>query len=80
MKKAKEMFEQLGYEQFVFKPELGIKYRKKENKDIIEIDFDGINRKVYKCRKNFYEMQGLFINMQELEAINQMCRELEWYR
>ena len=70
MSKADKMYEELEYE----KEE---KYREIEYKNVDDkiITFD-LEKKNVTCN-NFYSGYES-INMQELQAINQKCKELEW--
>lgn len=85
MSKADTMFEELGYKKeesfnlISFDKEFNDKYRgfnknKKTFKCLYTITFDIDNKTFYKgsnCRHNT-------ITMQELQAINQKCKELGW--
>ncbi len=68
MSKADKMFEELGYEKFE-----GLRTIDFYNNDGL-IQFDK-NYKVIHINKN---EETDFIAMQELEAINEKCKELGW--
>ena len=71
-KTADEMFETLGY--YKDFDETTHEYRKEEDGDLFEIDFWLKEKTV---SKNYYRDMG-YITMQELQAINKKCKELEW--
>lgn len=74
-----EMFKELGYGKNVDTPTNFIYQNEKNNK---EIRF----YKIYKCVEvsliEFDEFEGnsIFFTMQELQAINEKCQELEWIK
>ena len=70
MNESEKMFEKLGYEQEEKYRE--IEYKNNDDKIII---FD-LEKKNVTCN-NFYSGYES-INMQELQAINQKCKELRW--
>ena len=72
MSEADKMFEELGY--YKDFDDIIHEYRKEENGDLFEIDFWLDDKEV---SKNSYCEIG-YITMQELQAINQKCKELEW--
>lgn len=69
MSKADEMFKKLGYEN-VRETEYWIVYKGKEK----DIDFN----KKYKTIEVENGMESKKITMQELQAINEKVRELQW--
>ena len=69
MSEAEEMFEKLGYEN-VRETEYWIVYKGKEK----DIDFN----KKYKTIEVENGMESKKITMQELQAINEKCKELGW--
>ena len=69
MSKADEMFKELGYEN-VRETEYWIVYKGKEK----DIDFN----KKYKTIEVENGMESKKITMQELQAINEKVRELQW--
>ena len=70
---AKEMFRKLGYKKITMEfmgDELRkIKYENISNKDRIEF---------YTENHHFIEINGNGIYVEELQAINQQCKELKW--
>lgn len=72
MSEADKMFEELGY--YKDFDNITHEYRKEEDEDFFEIDFWLDDKEV---SKNSYCEIG-YITMQELQAINQKCKELEW--
>lgn len=70
---AQEMFEKLGYKkismEFMGDELRKIKYENTSNKDYIEF---------YTENQHFIEMNGNGIYVEELQAINQQCKELDW--
>ena len=72
MSEADKMFEELGY--YKDFDDIIHEYRKEENGDLFEIDFW---LDVKEVSKNYYREAGN-ITMQELQAINQKCKELRW--
>lgn len=79
MKTAREMFEELGY---TFHEDLGfdeLEFRKDVEPEII-ISFDLSNKTVavYDWGDYIDGFGTYYMSMQELHAINQMCRELGW--
>ena len=70
---AKEMFRKLGYKkismEFMGDELRKIKYENISNKDRIEF---------YTENQHFIEINGNGIYVEELQAINQQCRELDW--
>ena len=68
MSKADKMFENLGYEKL------------QDNKNITEYIDKDINNKVvfYKNLKEVAKLYNFGITMQELQAINERCKELGW--
>lgn len=78
MSKADEMFEELGYKKSLhtdIKEEVWGEYFTNENK-YVEIHFDYIDKEV--CTYAILGDSGVYIQMQELQAINQKCEELGW--
>ena len=68
MSKADMMFEKLGYEKFI------------ENKDVIRYSNDNcIIIEFYNGAKGFDKSRGA-INIQELQSINEKCKELGWIK
>ena len=81
MKTAKEMFEELGYEEY-FNNDNMICYKKKDFiSDTYEIEF---NKKAKIIISDWYTdspftpVKALPIDMKELKAINQQVKELGW--
>ncbi len=72
MSKTDEMFEELGYEIDSTYEIKGHLHYCKEN---IKIDFDLERKNFYKYNLSGYRSS---ISMQELQAINQKCKELGW--
>ena len=72
MSKADEMFEELGYEKSS-KPFDSIKYYKDDDNVFY---FDYISREFHKSGE--YDGMHEPINMRELQAINEKCKELGW--
>ena len=72
MIEADKMFEELGY--YKDFDDMVHEYRKEEDGDLFEIDFWIEDKEV---SKNYYREAGN-ITMQELQAINQKCKELRW--
>ena len=70
MSKADEMFEKLSYKK-IENNEKWIKY--KSTKDYAEIWFDITDREVSATND---DSEGIFITMQELQAINEKVKEL----
>lgn len=68
MSKADKMFEKLGYEKIETKDEITYHFN---NRDIIFY----LNRKTVDSCSGF---STVFITMQELQAINEKCKELGW--
>lgn len=68
MSKADEMFENLGYEKL------------QDNKNITEYIDKDINNKVvfYKNLKEVAKLYNFGITMQELQAINEKVKEMQW--
>lgn len=73
MSKADEMFKDLGYIKIEDNFN-NIEYRKNVEGDLFEIDFWKIDKTV---SKNYYRDMG-YINLNELKAINEKCKELGW--
>ena len=71
--KADEMLEELGYIK-VEDRQTHIEYRKIVDEDLFELDFWKEDNTV---SKNYYRDMG-YITMQELQAINEKCKELRW--
>lgn len=77
-KSAREMFEELGYEEFYDDEEY-----KEEHIQFIQ---DGIFICFHKNEKrvetweldDYFDIYNHLISPQELQAINQMCKELGW--
>lgn len=69
---ADEMFEKLGYKIVIIKEEMGIWYIYKGYSGMNRLFFNIIDKKIH--LELHYD-----INMQELQAINQKCKELEWF-
>ena len=68
-KTADEMFEELGYSKIY------------DNEDILELyDKKNFNKKIvfYKNWKEVAKLYTFEISMQELQAINKKCKELNW--
>ena len=72
MSKADEMLKKLGYEK-IEEDKRFIKYRKPFDNDYIVID-----KKAKDFIKNFDSEYWKAVTMQELQAINEKCRELGW--
>lgn len=70
MSKADEMFEKLGYEK-VLETEHHIQYAKEE----YYICFNVFHKTVTKIEDNVFNGK---ITLQELQAINEKCKELGW--
>lgn len=85
MKTAREMFEELGYERF--EEEEKITYEKEEDNRLImcivfDLDDKVFTANLYWSSKDYetrFPQENTTITMQELQAINQMCRELGWF-
>ena len=79
--KADKMFEELGYKKITKNFYNYMEYTKKENKDTdLVISFDG-QSKTFMCAIypfNEIKSRSLATNMEELQAINQKCKELGW--
>lgn len=78
MSKADEMFKELGYEKDLhtnIKGEVWGEYFTNENK-YVEIHFDYIDKEVCTCAIS--GDSGVYIQMQELQAINEKVKELGW--
>ena len=73
MSKTDEMFKKLGYIK-VEDSKSNIEYRKTGDGNYLEIDFWKDDNTV---SKNNYRNMG-YITMQELQAINEKVKELEW--
>lgn len=71
MKNAKTMFEELGYRE-IKRTKTCIRF---ENNDLEVIEFEDICKDFIKVACG---CDATPINMQELQAINQMCKELGW--
>lgn len=79
MSKADKMFEELGYKK-IRDNEKEILYKKDKVSQEYFIAF-GFETKTVMCEyaDEDYEMNGAFdFNMQELQAINEKCKELGW--
>lgn len=84
MSKANEMFEKLGYEKLDGYEGLNliyIKFRKRvwiaEYQEIIfDLEHNLLNIK--RENEEFYRTTTAILNMQELQAINEKCKELGW--
>ena len=78
MSNAEKMFEDLGYEKenyfSVSSKQWGIGY--KEPKTSAEIIFDLQDKEV--CVGSYEVNEPIFIGMQDLQAINEKCKELGW--
>ena len=78
---AKKMFEALGYKQILQYDEddkedlIGIRYKLG---DYVEIMFDLWDFDVTKFGKIWEHIGNSSINMDELKAIDQQCKELGW--
>lgn len=71
MSKADEMFKELGYSKLSeFGNEIKIVYRNPRGK---HIQFNHLVKRVS------FEGSCRWIDMQELQAINEKCKELGWY-
>lgn len=70
---AQEMFGKLGYKkismEFMGDELRKIKYENISNKDYVEF---------YTGNQHFIEINGNGIHVEELQAINQQCKELRW--
>ena len=68
MSKADEMFEELGYERKIYRPE----------DEFFEIRYDFNGKEIWfdKLREEFGSLSG--IGVKELKAINEKCKELQW--
>lgn len=71
MSKADEMFERLGYKKSLNKVGDTFGYKNTDNYLIVFYD----TKEILKFDEN-YDVEG--INMQELQAINEKCKELGW--
>lgn len=72
MSKADEMFEELGYKQNY--TQIGdLKYYKNDD-NVIIFDFDNKNF----IKSGEYDGMCDYITMQELQAINEKCKEMQW--
>ena len=84
MSKADEMFKELGYEKdlHINKQEQVWGEYWTQNKHCAKISFDYIDKEI--CVSTNYrlditnEYEPLYFNMQELQAINEKCKELGW--
>ena len=82
--KADEMFKELGYEKdlHINKQEQVWGEYWTQNKHCAKISFDYIDKEI--CVSTNYrlditnEYEPLYFNMQELQAINEKCKELGW--
>lgn len=72
--KAKEMFEELGYELFI-KSDNEICYMGKEHKWYISFYLDD---KVVQCCENDFYNTSIGVSSEELQAINKQVEELGW--
>lgn len=81
MKSAKEMFEDLGYEQV---SDIPICYRSDDGGYVILIDFIDTKQEIMFTEYEEYnenKPQGsFFLNKSELKAINKQIEELGWYK
>lgn len=82
MSKADEMFEKLGYKKKEDIHEIRYSYTdKRENYNNTDIVFykqyKQIENYLPKCRSD-YESDSAILTMQELQAINEKVKELEW--
>lgn len=74
MSKADEMFEELGYENII------------DNDNYIQYEFEGIymdneiifDLKGKTIKKEYSTGESQEINIQEIQAINEKCKELDW--
>lgn len=74
MSKADKMFKKLGYSKNTFRDYLNY-IQLDEKGDIMSIGFD-YNKKGVFIRYETHDYPG--ISMQELQAINEKCKELGW--
>jgi len=81
MSKADEMFEKLGYKKVTKNFYNYLEYTKKENEyTTLAISFEGNSKTAMASmyiNGNKYS-RSLAITMQELQAINEKCKELGW--
>lgn len=79
MSEADKMFEDLGYEWNMLVSvangkQWGVSY--KNSKTLAEIAFDYEDKEI--CTSCFETDEPVYIGMQELQAINEKCKELGW--
>lgn len=79
MSKADEMFEELGYRNKELSYEIRYvrKFKLKRPRHII---FSKLDKQIAVCEENTIELavNKDWFSMQELQAINQKCKELGW--
>lgn len=77
--KSKDMFEKLGYEKYGNDP---LSYRLNDGGYINFIDFIHIQKTIrfreYEEYENNQPQGSFLLNIKELQAINQQCKELGW--
>ena len=78
MSKADEMFEELGYTKIEQLNKVRIVYKHKKHKK--NIVFFTLNKRIGKENSNNVGVSGMYewFTMQELQAINQFCKEKGW--
>lgn len=78
MSKADEMFKKLGYKKR--EAEYCIYYENKDNKTVIEFGklVKSIGNYQYSYEDNRYLVDIYYFSMQELQAINEKCKEMGW--
>ncbi len=74
MKSAKEMFEELGYEQFDYSN--GIRYTNGETEQNIEFENDGFINIYNTCYNREQDVEVLIV--EEILAIYQQIKDLGW--
>lgn len=71
---AKEMFEELGYEQFNYSK--GIRYTNEQTEQNIEFEDDGFINIYNTCYNRPNDIEVLIV--EEIQAINKQVEELGW--
>ena len=72
---AKEMFEKLGYEKYIYSN--GIRYTDGNTEQNIEFENDGFINIYNTCYNRKRDIEVLTV--EEIQAINQQVKELGWY-
>ena len=77
MKKAKKLFEELGYEYY---EDDGFNCYKKEKRELIEPDYISFNRLAREVfmSNDSKNSNGVIVDMKLLQAINKQVNELGW--